>query len=281
MDHRLISLLLVLLLASAEPILVKAGYREGISTLQLLFLRNIFACLTICAVTRTWKMPNRSEMSLVLPLAILLFATNGLTLFALRSMDAALVIMVVTTTPLFVALVNQWRRKEILDLRFWAGFALCFIGVLLSVNTLDVTKFVYSGGILAAFLAVISSTIYRTRMETAVSFLEPQHISRYIFYINGLLSIIGAALFWEPITPLILPIAASTGAFAALANFVFIGAIQLLGATRMSIFDLLQRPIVVIAAVVLLNERLTLLQGVGLIAVMVGVPLARVKKRIT
>jgi hypothetical protein len=47
----------------------------------------------------------------------------------------------------------------------------------------------------------------------------------------------------------------------------------------MSIFDMLQRPIVIVAACLVLGEPFTLLQGIGVMAVLVGVQLAKVQRR--
>ena len=66
----------------------------------------------------------------VASVSLLLLVTNGLTLYALRSVPAVTVVTAVTMTPAFVAIVNQRRGRDVLSSKFWLGFALCFFGVI-------------------------------------------------------------------------------------------------------------------------------------------------------
>lgn len=272
--------LLALTAASVEPIMVKLGYRDGASPLQLLVYRNIFAAVTILVLTRRWQWLGWRRFGLVCSVAVLLLATNALVLFALQDMSAVSVITMMTTTPAFVAIVNQWRGRDILGVRFWLGFLVCFLGVLLtidafgtSINALPIM------GIVALTLAVTSSTTYRTRMEMITKEVAPRDVSTNIFLINAALSTIVILPWIEPLKAESLPIAVWIGAAAALANLAFLSAIKLLGSTRMSIFDMLQRPLVIVGAAILLSEPISIWQGAGVIMVLLGVQWAKVQRK--
>ena len=65
----------------------------------------------------------------------------------------------------------------------------------------------------------------------------------------------------------------------ACANVAFLFALALLGSTRISIINILQRPAIIVAAAIILREPLSISQGVGVILVLVGVQLAQVKRK--
>jgi drug/metabolite transporter (DMT)-like permease len=282
-------ILLALTAASIEPIIVKLGYQLGASTWQLIAYRNVFAAAAILCVTGigAWsgKAPRLRwlgwrDIRLVATVAVLLLITNGLVLLALKHMSAVSVITVVTTTPAFVAIVNQYRGRDVLGLRFWVGFAACFLGVLLSVGALDAVVQSFSLlGVGALVLAVASSTTYRTRLEYVTRQVAPRDVSIYIFAINALLSSL-LIMPWVPGLPTpAVPMTAWIGVAAAIANLAFLSAIKIVGSTRMSIFDMLQRPLVIVAAALLLQEPLTWLQMCGVALVLVGVPMAKVTRK--
>lgn len=278
-------LLLALTAASIEPIVVKLGYQTGVTPLQFLVLRNIFAAIVILILTRIsgwrWRWIGLQQLRLVASVSVLLLATNGLVLYALKHVSAVIVVTAMTTTPAFVAIVNQIRGRDLLGWRFWGGFLACFFGVLLTINIFDAqTSTIHGLGIAALALAVTCSTTYRTRMEVVTAAIEPREVSIYIFAINAALVSIVIWPWLDAIPVAAVPTSAWLGAAAALANLAFLSAIKLVGSTRMSIFDMLQRPLVIIAAAFILDEPFTLLQGLGIVLVLFGVQAAKVKRRL-
>ena len=131
----------------------------------------------------------------------------------------------------------------------------------------------------AIFGAVISSTVYRVRMESLTKSFEPPLISTWIFWINALIAIIFIWPFQEHIPRESIPTGLWIGSAAAAANVAFLWAIKLVGSTNMSIFNLIQRPLVIVAASLVLADPLTWLQWLGVVLVLAGIPLARIKKR--
>ncbi|MBQ7529465.1 EamA family transporter [bacterium] len=272
--------ILALLSASIEPILVKLGYRGTVTPLQLLVMKNIVAAVVILPMTRQFRLVKYSDVFRIGSVSVLLLCTNGLTLYALRYLSAVEVITIVTTTPAVVAMSNWAMGRHALTWRFWLGFFLCFTGILLTINIFNAEAMGSHSilGYVAIFSAVISSTIYRVRMESLTADFEPPLISTWIFWINALVAILFIWPFQEPIPRESLPIGLWIGLAAAAANVAFLWAIKLVGSTNMSIFNLVQRPLVIIVAAIVLTDPLTWLQWLGVILVLAGIPLARVKK---
>lgn len=277
-------ILLALLSASLEPIVAKLGYREGVTPVQLLFLKNLFATLAILPVTRLargqerWRWLGLKGVAMVASVSLLLMVTNACSLLALKLMPAITVITLMTTTPAFVALTNQWKGRETLTAKFWLGLSLCILGVALSMNLFQESLGLERWGLLAVCGAIISSTIYRTRMETVTKAIPPILVSTYIFLINGLVSALFIFPFLAPISIQGYGIGVWVGTAAAIANVAFLYALSIVGSTNMSVFNLLQRPIVLVAAALILREPLTLVQISGTVLVLVGVRWAQVKR---
>ncbi|MEW6279853.1 MAG: DMT family transporter [Candidatus Eremiobacterota bacterium] len=273
--------LLTLVATSLDPIFVKLGYRGSVTPLQLLLLKNVAAALVILPLTRTFRWVGLRGVARIASVSMLLLTTNGCSLFALRHLSAAAVITLVSLTPAAVAMINQVRGRDRLTARFWLGFGMCFAGVLL---TADVFGMAPAGGFhlvgfLAALGAVVSSTVYRTRMEDLTHEYTPLLVSSYAFLVNAL----AAVLFLWPVLPPIpaysLPLGLWLGLTAACANVAFLTALHLVGSTNISIFNMLSRPMVIVAAWLFLGESLDPLQILGVVLVLTGLPLASVKRK--
>ncbi len=267
---------IAILAASIEPIIVKLGYLGPVTPVQLLALKSLFGGLFILPLTRTWRWIGLNGLRKVLMVSSLLLATNGLTLFALQRLPAVAVITVVITTPAFVALVNQRLGRDLIGGKFWLGFGLCITGVILG---LDLHGLSFDPlGTLLIFGAVISSTIYRVSLENITSDYAPNVVSTYIFLINGLV----AALFIAPVSAPFpegsWQLGAWLGLAAAAANVAFLYALHLLGSTRISIINMLQRPLIVIAAALILKESLTIPKILGVLLVLAGIQIATIRR---
>ena len=276
--------LLALLSASLEPIVAKLGYKQGVEPLQLLFLKNLIAALAILPVTRLtrkaqWKWLGWSGVATIATVSLQLMITNACSLWAYREMPAVTVITLVTTTPAFVALTNQFQGRDKLTGKFWIGLACCFLGVLLSLNVFEQRLTASTLGLVAVAGSILSSTLYRTRMETVTKQIPPILVSTYIFLVNGTVSVLFIAPFLPPISPHAWGIGLWVGIAAAVANVAFLYALATVGSTNMSVFNLLQRPLVLVIAAILLHEALTPLQILGTLMVLAGVRWAQVKRK--
>lgn len=272
--------------ASLEPILVKWGYQAQLQPLQALVVRNCWGALLILPVVGVARrLTSASErvafswqgVRSCLLVSLLLCLTNACYLLAVQRLPATTVITLVTSTPAFVALVNQRLGRHQLSRTFWLGLAAAFVGFALSIGVGSEEAVAYDGwGYLACALSVASSTCYRTLMEPLTGRLSPLMVSTYIFLTNGLLS-----AFFLPVlgtmTPQLAMLCAWMGTIAAIANVSFLYAIHLVGSTNMSIFNLLQRPLLIALAAVLLHEPMGPLRILGVVLVLWGVRKAQVK----
>lgn len=268
-----------ILSASIEPIVVKLGYEQQLQPMHLLIVKTIIGSMLILPLTRTHRWVGFKNLGRIAVLALLLLTTSALSIFALKHISAVLVITIITTTPAFVAICNQIIGRDELTVKFWIGFALCFTGVCLGLDWSSLSMNML--GFLLIFGAVITSTTYRVTMEGAANRFSPALISTYMFFINGALVAIFLYPFAGKIPDAAWHIGAWMGLASACANVAFLFALHLLGSTRISIINILQRPAIIIAAAIILREPLTILQGIGVALVLIGVQMAQVKRKAT
>ena len=269
-------LLAALVAASIEPVLVKFGYRAQATPWQLLVVKNLVAAAAIVPITRQLRWIGGAGVLRVARVSVLLLCTNALSLLALTRLPAVTQMTVVATTPALVAIVSERRGRAALGRRFWAGFALCFAGLLLTVDAIRPGALRADAlGLAFAFGAVVSSTAYRTTLEDLTKTLEPATVSTWVFLINAALALAFIAP-WAGLPPRAAwAVGSWIGLAGALANVAFIEALHRVGAARLSVFTLLQRPLVMVVAAVALREPLRALQIVGVAGVLAGVRLAQ------
>jgi drug/metabolite transporter (DMT)-like permease len=267
--------------ASIEPIIVKFGFMAKCTALQLLCVKSIVGAIVLLILNRKISWVGKSTFFKgVLPVSLLLLATNTLSILSLQYIEASLLISILTVTPAAVAVVNQYLGRDILSKKFWFGFSLCASGLLLttggSLGNLHVL------GFLLALCAVTSSTVYRVLLEKQTTVNSPSLVSAYIYIINGICAF--PLLFFlqkNPFPPSAYGMGTLMGITAALANLAFLWAISQLGSTRMSIIAMLQRPLIILISAFVLKEDLNAYQICGTVLILLGIYLARVKRRVS
>lgn len=272
--------LLALLAASIEPIIVKIGYRGNITPHHLLVVKTLVAAILILPITRKFQWIGIQGIKRVGSVSVLLLFNNFFTLLALKYVTVAVYLTMITTVPSLIAVVNSMRGRERITLKFWLGFIVCFIGVILSldINGSSMGE-IKLPGVVFVFLSMVCTIVYRIRMEKVTEEYQPVIVSLYIFWINAIL----VSIFFLPVAyPLpkhVWSIGGWIGFAAAVANVAFIAALHILGSTRISIFNLLQRPVVIILAALILKEAMTIWQIVGIVMVLVGINFAKTEKK--
>lgn len=268
--------LLALLGASIEPILVKLGYRAAASPWQLLALKNLVAAAVILPLVRAPKWPGLQAVLRIGRVSVLLIATNALSLLALTRLPAVTQMTVVATTPAAVALVARARGRVRAGPTFWLALLAALAGMALTVDALRPGAMTLDGlGLALAFGAVASSTLYRSAMEDLTARYTPPVVSTWVFLVNAAVTS-ALVLPWSGLPPrAALPLGLWIGVAAAVANVAFLVALHRLGATRVSLFTLLQRPAVMVAAALILAEPLRWTQALGVAMVLGGVQLAQ------
>lgn len=267
-----------LFLASVEPVIAKFAYASGVTPLALFFVKSTVGILFGIFGIQSFRKLRGIEIASIGFLGLLLSTTSLLTLFALTRVSAVLAVTVVSVTPAMVALVNSYLGRDILSKQFWFGFAFCFTGVLLSI---DATKSFSNAeidtlGAACLFGAVISSTMYRSLLERVTKDVPSPTVSSLMFFINGILSLV---IFGPWILPEVNQTTLAYGTWigfaAILANIAFVKCIAILGSTRSSIINMLQRPLVVLVAAIWLDEPMNVFQWTGVVLVFFGIHLAR------
>ncbi|MDZ4836000.1 MAG: DMT family transporter [Candidatus Melainabacteria bacterium] len=266
-----------ILAASIEPIVVKLGYEQNLLPLHLLVVKTLIGSILILPLTRTYRWIGFKNLARIMFLALLLLSTSALSIFALKHISAVLAITIITTTPAFVAIINQIIGRDELTPKFWLGFILCFVGVCLGLEWSALSMSLL--GFVLIFGAVLTSTTYRVTMEGTANRLSPALISTYLFFINGIIVVAFIMPFAGKIPDGAWQIGSWMGLASACANVAFLFALHLLGSTRISIINILQRPAIIVAAAIILKEPLSLAQGVGVALVLIGVQLAQVKRK--
>ncbi|MEQ8170388.1 MAG: DMT family transporter [Candidatus Eremiobacterota bacterium] len=267
--------------SAVEPVLSKIGYRYFITPYELLILRFLIGGIVVLPLVKRYRWIGWKNTAGLLWLALLLMSTCGLVLVALKYLTAVVVITIITATPAFVAIVNQILGKEILSRRFWLGFLLCFTGILLSIEIHRGTSNSQTFniiGLLCAFGSVAVSTIYRTQLDDATRNFPPMQVSTYMFIMDAIVAVFFLPTMW-PMSGKTWVIGSIIGIAAAIANISFLMAIYFMGSTRMSVIGLLQRPLVILCAALILKEPLSTVQIAGIILVIMGIQMAKVTKR--
>lgn len=264
---------LALITGSIEPIAAKVGFRAEASVWELQLARSMIAALVILPLTRRigW-LPRPAAIRVGLAGALLLNTTT-LVLFALSRLHVADVISILSITPAAVALATRWRTKVPLGRRFALGLALSIGGVVITTGAFR-GESSDAIGIACAFGAVASSTVYRLTVEKLATTSDPALISTWIYLVHGVLALVLIAPVVGVPSHAAWIAGAWTGVAAAVSNVAFVAALAGLGATRASVIMLLQRPIIVIAAALILTEPLGVEEGVGITLVVLGVALS-------
>ncbi len=268
--------LAALLGASLEPILVKLGYRAAASPWQLLALKNLVAAAVIVPLARGWRWPGLAGVARIGRVSVLLIVTNALSLLALTRLPAVTQMTLVATTPAAVALVARARGRVRPGWRFWAALGAALVGMALTLDVLRPGALALDvAGVALALGAVASSTLYRSAMEDLTTAFGPPVVSTWVFLINAAVTS-AVVLPWSGLPPrAALPLGLWIGVAAAVANVAFLVALHRVGATRISVFTLLQRPLVMVAAALVLSEPLRATQAVGVAMVLAGVHVAQ------
>lgn len=264
-----------LVAASVEPIVAKFAFKDQITAIQLIVLKAGLGGAVLFPFIFT-KLLDRATLLRLVPVGILLFATNSLTLFALSQISVVLLITIVTTTPALVGIANSILGRDELSRKYWLGFVLCFVGIVMTLEYRDLA--VNTWGLVSAFAAALSSTIYRVRMEIICEKQAPVEAAGITYFVQGLITL-AFLPFAMPFPKESFYFGAWIGISAALANIAFVSALNLVGSTRVSVLTMIQRPLLIIAAAMFLKEAVNTYQIVGIILVMVGIQLAEVKRK--
>ncbi|MGC8734557.1 MAG: DMT family transporter [bacterium] len=288
-----IIIILAILSASIEPIIVKIGYNKfnNINPFELIVVKNLVSFLIFCVITffyyfinKEFKILEFKDILSISRVSFLLLFTTSMSIISLKYIPAIIMLTIYTTTPLFVALTNSLIKKtESINSKFFIGFLLAFLGVTLTIGLYDIIfnldNKINFLGIIFAFLGVLSSTIYRTTLDYLTNKYSPFVVSNYIFLINGfiILFFIFPFVFKDLKLGSVL-VGFYGGISGAIANIAFLYALSILGSTKVSLFNMLNQPTVILLSALILKEKLSVYQILGIFLTILGINIARKNK---
>lgn len=266
-------LFISLLGSSMEPVLIKY-FNLPISPLSLLILKSLVGGVLILPLYSRLRTLSSEVIVSAIPVALLAFLTNGLIFLALQTLSATVLITLITITPLLVGIFNHWRGSERIGYAFVIAFCLVFLGVGMTVDlVISRSDELAQAGILFVLISVLTSSIYRIRIDDLTKKISPFNLSCSLFIINALFSLL---LFpFASIPSEAVPLGIWLGFAGVMANIAFLAAIKVLGSTRVSFLSVLQRPLAVALGALLLSEVVSMKQLVGMSMVFGGVYLSR------
>ncbi|MGR3807696.1 Permease of the drug/metabolite transporter (DMT) superfamily [Pasteurella testudinis DSM 23072] len=218
---------------------------------------------------------------------------SGITLYflleniALLYTQAINVGIIIAVAPLLTALCNMlFLGGAKPNARFYLGFTLAMIGVILISLQNDQTLQLNPFGDLLAFLAALVWAVYSTLMKKISEFGHRTLQTTRRTFLYGLifmLPLVGFTGFNLPLNKLLLP--------HNLLNILFLGlcassicfvswnySVKILGTVKTSLYIYLVPVITVISAVWLLNEKLTALAAIGIVFTLLGLGISERKR---
>ena len=238
----------------------------------------IFVSIALVA-ERTLKLERR-DLGLLLVAALALTLNQFAFVYALDTTSASTIALILGATPVFAALLGLALRTERMSGRFWGSMAVSFAGVaLVSVGAGDDL----SGGPTGALLGLAASAswaAYAVIIAPLMGRYSATQISAVVLPITwAAVALVGVpqtvdqdfGVGWEVWALLV---AATLGPLV-LTNYLWFRALHEVGASRATLVANLQPFVAALFALVLLSERMTILQAAGGLLIGGGILLAR------
>jgi drug/metabolite transporter (DMT)-like permease len=214
-------------------------------------------------------------------LAVAFLFTNQLAfVYALRFTTASTVGLIFGATPIFTALIAFTIGLERVDSRFAAAALVSFAGVAFVALGESGGISADAAGDLLSLWAALSWGAYSVTVASLMRLWSPVRVSAVILPPTALLLTLAgipqlaAQHFGAVDTGVWLALVAAILGPLVLTNLLWFTALDRVGPSHATLFANLQPFVAVVFAVVLLSERLTLLQVVGGAAIAFGVALA-------
>jgi drug/metabolite transporter (DMT)-like permease len=226
----------------------------------------------------------RQDMPRVLFAALMIFVNQICFVYALKLADASTVAMIFGATPVFVAAISVVLGLERLQLAFWIGAGLTFVGVaLIALGAGSGVPTSLEGNLIAVGMAV-TWACYTLAIAPLMNRYSPFRISSVVLLIG-----------WLPLAMLSVPQLADQeysfgwlvwlGLVYAvigplfLTTILWFEAVAIVGASRASLFNNIQPFFAVLFALLLLGESLYPLEIVGGMFIFAGIAVERVWHR--
>ena len=258
-------------------IFAKLAYRSGLGTEQTLAFRFLLAAagmwIVAMVIGQNPLRLNRSRLVTLLALGGLVYTGQALTYFvALRSLPASLVVLIAYIYPSLVVIAGWLFLRRSVSRWHWVALAASFIGVAMLVGG---ARFALSW---ALVLAIASPTIYTGYIligERVMNSVPAVAASAVIMSGTALAFCLLASLNHElalPRNPDGWAVAVGIALFPTMfAISLFMAGLPRVGAARAALLSTVEPVITVLLAVVVLGDRLSLIQVIGAVLVLVAV----------
>jgi drug/metabolite transporter (DMT)-like permease len=255
---------------------------KGFRPLAYSSVRYACAALIFVAITLAWEGSlriGRERIPLIALCTALLFANQLSFVYALKFTTATTVALLFGTLPIFTAILARGTGVERLSVRFWVAALLSFAGVAFVA--------VGSGGSLSADLkgdalaiaGAITWAGYSVAIAPLMRAYSPFRLSAvFLAAVTVPLVLVGSkqlsAQSFHFGTLVWLGFAFAVVGPLVTTNFLWFTAIDRVGPSRASLFANLQPFLAAIIALLLLSEKITMLEVVGGLAIGAGIALA-------
>jgi drug/metabolite transporter (DMT)-like permease len=258
-------------------IFAKLAYASGLGTEQTLAFRFLLAAIGMWVLaTVIGQNPlrlHRHQIITLLALGGIVYTAQALTYFvALRTLPASLVVLIAYIYPSLVVVAGWVFLRRSVSHWHWVALAASFVGVALLVGG---TRFELSWGLVLAIASPMIYTGYILVGERVMSFVPAVAASAVIMSGAAVAFCLLAGLNHE----LALPRNANGWAVVVgialfptmVAISLFMAGLPRVGAARAALMSTVEPVITVVLAVVLLGDRLSAIQVVGGVLVLLAV----------
>jgi drug/metabolite transporter (DMT)-like permease len=258
-------------------ILAKLGYAEGLGTQQMLAFRFVLAAIGMVALAavagQNPLLLGRTRLLTLLSMGALFYSAQSLTYFlALRTLSASLVVLIAYIYPSLVVAAGWLFLRRKVTGKHVVALTASFLGLVLLVGG---ANFHLTWALLLALASPVVYTGYILVGERVMGSVPALGASAVIM--------VGAAIGFGTIAlvtnELTLPRSlGGWGVAAALALFptmlaitLFLAGLPRVGASRAALLSTWEPVVTVMLAAALLGDRLSVLQGIGGLLVLLAV----------
>jgi drug/metabolite transporter (DMT)-like permease len=206
--------------------------------------------------------------------------------FGLTYVSSTVGSVIISTIPVFAVIFAWIIYRERLKLINYIGVIVSFAGVLIFITSGTGSITMNPKGLALLFLAVVSATGYNMVLHRLASDYDPITIVNIqniigavlflpLFLIFNLKKLLATGIVADSFVSIVLlAVFASCGAFA-----LFAYAVRHLGISRANIFTNLIPVFTAIFAFLIVGDRLTVRNGVGMVVVIAGLFLSQARKK--
>ncbi len=270
---------------SFKSILVKYAYGYGADAMTLMLMRLGIAAPFFITVLFVLEGKNGFQITIKEALTFAFMGIMGIggamffSFYSLEFIDASLSTLVVFTYPAVTTVMLMiFMREKVTSARF-ISLLLTFTGLSMVVRV-DKTALLYLNGkgIVFALIASLCFAIYNTLSEKMIKNVSPVYLTSYcsVFLFAFFFAMFGNRSF--PDSPQVWAAASLLGIFSGFIPFLlFMYGVRKIGAGRSVIISSLGPVFTVLWTYLFLGERLDIIQIVGMMIIILGVILLKLK----